>query len=52
MTKGFVLCVLLCVCEDERRHRPRLLSAGVHHFVSGPLVRLLTTSPPTKNIKK
>jgi hypothetical protein len=21
MTKGFVLCVLLCVCEDERRHR-------------------------------
>jgi hypothetical protein len=52
MTKGFVLCVLLCVCEDERRHRPRLLSAGVHHFVSVPLVRLLTTSPPTKNIKK
>ena len=52
MTKGFVLCVLLCVCGWTPPSSSRLLSAGVHHFVSVPLGRLLTTSPPTKKIKK
>lgn len=49
--EGFVRSAV-CVCVVDGRRRRRLLSTGVHHFISVPLVLLLSDYfPPTKKEK-